>query len=392
MKIAIVTYSLKIGGVESVIFSLGKELINKGFEVEIIETLEKGIWKTYFQSNGFKVVSIVKNPLMSSIRHADQVATYLKSFDILLLNDSPYAQSVIGKLSAQSLVFPIVHLPLSSMALNATGNKGQWNKIVAVSPLIKEFLLNEVDWLNETDIKCISNGINTQEFSPIERDIREKKKVLFLGRLTEQKGVMMLPQIIDQIRNHRGLDCLDVYGAGPLEKELKSAIDGLKLKSIINVKGAIEHTLVSQIIPDYDILLMTSFQEGHPIVLLEAMACGIVPVVSLLSGSTDIVVKHGENGYLCDPGNTKQFATDLSLAIDNSRLDEMAYNARLTIEKQFSIETMCNEYITLFTSLNFPQPVRTGQVDKTLLGDYPALPSILVRPMRKTLKLLRQML
>jgi glycosyltransferase involved in cell wall biosynthesis len=389
MQIALVTYSLRIGGLENVIFNLGKGFISKGFDVEIIETLEVGVWKKYFTENGFKVVSIVKRPFKSAIRHAEQLAEYLKKFDIILLNDSPVAQSSIGKLRSGTLVFPVIHLPLTSMAVNASGNKGQWNKIIAISPLLKDYLLNEIVLIKKNDIICIPNGIDTREFVSFKKKSIGRKKILFLGRLTEQKGIEFLPEIISRIKDHPLFDRLDVFGEGPMEKELKLTIERLNLQSKINIKGSINHNSVSKIIPEYDIFLMPSLMEGHPIALLEAMACGLVPVVSELPGSTDFVVDHENNGYLCEAGNVDQFVANVVLALENTNLEKMALKARSSIKERFSYEIMCNQYIELFKSLSNNTTARSGIIDRALLEDYPFLPYILKRPIRKLLKLFK---
>lgn len=377
-----------MGGVESVIFNLAKGFVNKGFEVEIIETLEVGVWKGYFIENNFKVVSIVKTPFITAVSHTKKIASYLDKFDIVLLNDAPLAQSALGLLRPEIVVFPIMHMALESMAFNAAGNKGQWNKIIPVSPLLEDFLLEQVKGLKNEDVVCIPNGINTKEFIPLKKT-NPKKKILYLGRFSEEKGVRLLPEIINNIKNNIYFDCLDVYGAGPLEEELISGIEKFNLQSKIILKGAIRHELVSSIISNYDILIMPSFKEGHPIVLLEAMASGIVPVVSLLRGSTDIVVEHSVNGYLCEKGNVEEFQLFLSLALENKLLPEMAEQAIKTVETKFSIELMTNDYISLFNQFKTASTMRTNKIDKSLLGDLPFFPYMMVRPVRKTLRLLK---
>ena len=75
-----------MGGLEGVVFNLGKRFIAHGFDVEIIETLKEGEWKPYFLENNFKVVSITKKPLKTAMRHANQIGDYLKKFDIILFH------------------------------------------------------------------------------------------------------------------------------------------------------------------------------------------------------------------------------------------------------------------------------------------------------------------
>jgi glycosyltransferase involved in cell wall biosynthesis len=387
-KIAIVTYSLMIGGVESVIFNLGKSFISLGFDIEIIETLKEGEWKPYFLENNFKVVSITKKPLKTGIRHANQIGDYLKKFDIILLNDSPIAQSVIGKLPSEILIFPILHMSLKSMAYSAAGNIGQWNKIIAVSPRLKSYILKEINLLNESDVVVISNGIDTRKDTSVKKTHTTKKKIIYIGRLAEEKGVLLLPEIILKLKDNSLFEKLDIFGSGPMEKALKEKLDDLNLNDKIFLRGTISHEQVSEVFGNYDILILPSYTEGHPIVLLEAMACGLIPIVSRLEGSTDIVVENNINGYLCEPGNTDQFATALQFAIKSDSLPAMSVEARRTIEDKYSIGNMVESYLNLFNSSELSPCIRNNRLDKNLLGDLPYLPYLLVRPVRKTLRML----
>ena len=387
-KIAIVTHSLRMGGVEGVIFNLGKSFISHGFEVEIIETFKEGEWKPYFLENNFKVVSITNKPLKTGIRHANQIGDYLKKFDIILLNEAPYSQSVIGKLPQNVRIYPVLHLNLQSIAYNAAGNSRQWNKIIAVSPFLKSYILKEINWLQESDVIVIPNGIDTREFTPAQKRHITKKKIIYLGRLAEEKGVLLLPEIILKLKDNPLFEKLDIFGSGPIEKALKDKIDDLNLNNKIFLRGAIPHNQARDTFGNYDIFIMPSYKEGHPIVLLEAMACGLIPIVSHIEGSTDIVVKHNFNGYLCEPGNTDQFATALQFAIKSDSLPAMSIEARRTIEDKYSIEQMAESYLNLFDSSELSPHIRNNKLDKTFLGDLPFLPYILVRPVRKTLRML----
>jgi glycosyltransferase involved in cell wall biosynthesis len=386
-RIAIVTYSLRIGGVETVIFNLSKSFIKNGFEVEVIETQEEGLWKFFFIENGLKVVDIIKKPFKTAISHSNQIASYLNGFDIILLNDSPYAQSKLGKLRADILVFPIMHMRLISMAQNSSASRGQWNKIIAVSPLLKEFLLYQAKDLKDEDVVCIPNGIDIQMFKPVVKNNSEKKNIIYLGRLAEEKGIMVLPEIIDKIKDNQNFGHLDIYGSGPLGKKLESRIDEFNLRSKIKMKGAVDPQSVRKIMPLYDIVLMPSLMEGHPIVLLEAMACGIVPLVTRLRGSTDIVINQGENGFLVNDGKVDEFVLFLHHLLEMDNLQEMSGKARKTIEDKYSVEMMSNSYISLFNLCRNCLTVRNGQTDYSILGDLPFLPYFMVRPVRKIMRL-----
>jgi glycosyltransferase involved in cell wall biosynthesis len=387
-NIAIVTYSLKMGGVESVIYNQVKGFERKGYKVEVLETLEEGVWKNYFIENNIVVKSIVKKQYLTTINHVKKISNYLKKFDIVLLNDAPLAQSVIGFLNPNTLVFPIYHMALAIMAKNVSGNSSQYNMIIAVSPLLKNFLLNQINTLKTEDILCIPNGIDTEKYSITTKENNLIKKVLFLGRISDEKGILLLPEIINQIKYNSFFKTIDVYGTGPYNEKLVNKINEFNLQNQIIIKGSVEPQKVSEILKKYDILLMPSYKEGHPIVLLEAMSCGVVPVVTLLEGSTNIVVQHEKNGYLCESGNIESFILNLEKALNNKNLSSLSQLANKKIIEEYSVDKMVNSYIDIFKKHNNSNITRTNKIDTTLLGDLYYLPYILVRPVRKILKIL----
>jgi glycosyltransferase involved in cell wall biosynthesis len=106
---------------------------------------------------------------------------------------------------------------------------------------------------------------------------------------------------------------LDIYGDGPLKNELQAAID----KHQLNVRLCGVHSNMQEIIPKYDMFVMTSVFEGHPVALLEAMACGMPALVS------DIPVLReatGGEAILCDLGKTSDIVDKIQ-AIANHEVD-----------------------------------------------------------------------
>ena len=197
MKIALVTYALQVGGVESFIFSLAKIFQNQDHEVDIIETTSKGIWSDNFRDKGLNVLTLTIGALENRKHHAVRLAKQMKNYDAILINDAPYAQSVLGMLSSKTIVLPILHNNLPSMIKNVLGNDGQWNKIVCVSPALQNVLLNHT---SNDKVTVISNGVFVEDLWPKRENnflTAEKINILFVGRIEDaQKGVLFLPDIV----------------------------------------------------------------------------------------------------------------------------------------------------------------------------------------------------
>ena len=84
--------------------------------------------------------------------------------------------------------------------------------------------------------------------------------------------------------------------------------------------------------------------------LLEAMACGVTPVVSDVGGNTE-VVDDGDNGLIVPPKNAKRLAEKIEWCMSNpGELARMGTNAVKTINEKFSIERTAHEYIESYRS------------------------------------------
>lgn len=391
MKIAIVTYSIMMGGIETVIFNQAKYFINEGHEVTVFETLRKGAWVNYFLQNDIRVKSILPSSLFSKKWHVKKIAQALKDYEVVLLHDAPYAQSILGLLPEETVCIPILHSSPESMIKNSVGNIGQWNRIAFVSPYLKELLL-KTGKVKDQFIINIPNGINIPNEIPESINTHRKgKKFVFIGRIEHQeKAVLFIPDIIKHVMLSREIEVLNIYGTGSSEEELMQKIEELSLGEIIKLNGALEHKNVNAILQQHDFMLMPSFFEGHPIVLLEAMACKTIPFVSDLKGRTDFVVEHEVNGFLCKAADIEDFSNKIIEGMDREDLLEIAERGRITIIEKFSIDTMGKSYMDLILREKSIKRIskRTNSIFLELLGDLPSLPIILIRPVRKTLRIL----
>lgn len=100
------------------------------------------------------------------------------------------------------------------------------------------------------------------------------------------------------------------------------------------------------------IYMMTSRHEGYPMVLLEAMEYGCVPIVYDSFTSIHDIIENDTNGLIIKPYSTKQYVQGLlDLITDNSKRERMARNAYNTIISSNTKEAICSQWIELFKSL-----------------------------------------
>lgn len=178
-------------------------------------------------------------------------------------------------------------------------------------------------------------------------------KLLYLGRLIEKKGLMLLLDVIKAMPQELDFT-LEIYGGGPLEEQIKSFISSNSLGGRVRLCGEVEHTRVGEIYRNADIFVMPSLRETSGNVLVEAMAHKL-PVAALdMSVCSDF--KEYGCGEFVNVNQSKEsiineFAEKLNYLINNpderKRLGENGYafvNKELSWEKKF--ETVYKAYLT----------------------------------------------
>lgn len=394
MKIAVVTYALEIGGVEAFIKHIANYCTDQGHEVVILETLRAGKWSKLFSDTGYAVKKILPRYYNSRIQHAKSIAKFLSGFDLVILNDAPYGQAALGLLNNNIVAIPVLHSDLKSIINNAVANSENWDALVAVSPKLLTHI--DAEFIEKKKAICIPNGVAIQGLGKKYDSVVCSNKLfrlIFIGGMNHAvKGIFYLPEIFSRIATQFPNIQFDLLGDGVDIQELKKRFN-LIAEGKVHFHGFVENATALKILKESDVLIMPSHFEGLPIVLLEAMAEGVVPVVSLLSGITDFVITDKKEGRLISVGDVRGFADAIvELASDRDMLNHMSAAARNTAVNRFSYEIMGKKYLDLAIKLSDQKRIRksrrTGSLDLTLLGDFPYLPLALVRPLRKIQKIL----
>ena len=139
--------------------------------------------------------------------------------------------------------------------------------------------------------------IRQRLFPGLEEFQGDKKWILFVGRLQEQKAPLRLIESFAALRRRNKTACLLIIGTGNLLEALEKKVMELSLGPWVRLAGRIDH----RALPDYyrasDALVLTSLYEGMPFCALEALSCGL-PVVTTNAGEVASVVKNGYSGEI----------------------------------------------------------------------------------------------
>lgn len=344
------------GGIENVVrdLSLGLSKSNKvtiaasridlpGYEGDHGSSLT---WK------GMKIVKIKKYNLpMASIYSFSKNGQELlskKKADIYHAHSAPSPGYLGCKLSERKKK-PLV-LTLHGGEINILSKKPGFkkvigdvlersNKVVCVSKDLAKTVRKRYD----VDAKVIHNGVDVHRFlsTPSERDI----DILYAGMLREEKGLDVLVDALDKM-DARGRSVV-IAGSGPQKKWL--AIQLRRIKGGRNVKllGYQPNHKLPYLMDRAKIFVLPSRTEGLSISLLEAMACGCIPVASRVGGTKEVL--KGGCGTLVDPGDAYGFSKAIEgLLEDETKMKELSRRCRDRVEKTYSLDRMVRDYQELY--------------------------------------------
>lgn len=176
-----------------------------------------------------------------------------------------------------------------------------------------------------------------------------KPRLVCVGRLCEEKGQWLLIEALGRIRD-KGLDFeLVLAGDGPQRAALTALIEALRLGERIRITGWISSGQVRDEILAARALVLPSFAEGLPVVIMEALALRRPVLTTYVAGIPELVV-HGENGWLFPAGSTAalQVALEECLAAPVDRLEALGNAGYQRVVARHSIDTEAGKLGTLF--------------------------------------------
>lgn len=197
--------------------------------------------------------------------------------------------------------------------------------IIAVSHGMKADVLSTYPAVNPDKVRVIHNGIDARQYAPDPAtDVLEhygvdpnRPNVVFVGRITRQKGVPELLRAAGQLDPYVQLVlCAGQPDTPELTQEVTALVDGLRAtrSGIVWIEGMLSRLEVIQLLSHATAFVCPSLYEPLGIVNLEAMACGTAVVASRVGGIPEVVAD-GETGLLVPPGDPQALAAALNALV-----------------------------------------------------------------------------
>ena len=198
-------------------------------------------------------------------------------------------------------------------------------------------------WGEMPGIRVIPNAANfiAEKYSDC-----SAKRVIAVGRLDYQKSFDRLIQVWEKVHEKMPDWTLDIFGQGEWREILQGMIDERGLQETVKLNGPTKN--IGQEYSESSMIVMSSHYEGFPMVMIEAMACGL-PAVSFdfKCGPKDII-KEGENGLVVPDGDIDGLAKAMmTLMRDDELMKRMGEEAKKVVET-FSEAKVMDKWVRLY--------------------------------------------
>ena len=323
----------------------GVELFEKGYQVEFFQT--KLYRRSAFHSFNLKKYNF---KITISKRYPSKLLTYILAYS-----------KAIGRLFETDFLY--VYYPTNyhflcffailmgrKFGLNVRGQE-------RFDSYLSRYLFRKADIIctvSDTFTNLV-NGLGGNAFTqrPILNDVffldnkvrdyssRNLYKLLFVGRLDLEKGLIELLEAVSSLRAKGISVLLNIVGDGQDGGIILEKINSLQLNNIVFLNGAVHDGIhLKQYYVDSDIFILPSYHEGFPRVVYEAMLTR-VPVVTTIVGGMDVLMQDGFNCIEILSRSSESIVIKLESLIKHyERSSELCENAYISVRKYFEQKSL----------------------------------------------------
>lgn len=178
---------------------------------------------------------------------------------------------------------------------------------------------------------------------------QDSQRLLYVGRLAAAKGLPVLLESLAKLKHAYPNVHLTVVGDGADRLLLEAQVAHLGLETQVSFVGYQSPAAVRQYLQAADIFVMSSFAEGVPVVLMEAMMAGLPVVATQVAGISELV-EEGMSGFLVPPSDPKALSDRIQILLADSSLRQRLGNqGKITVSQNFNIHQEAHKLYQLMT-------------------------------------------
>lgn len=191
-------------------------------------------------------------------------------------------------------------------------------------------------------------GIRLQDFVATEQTSPDNQSIVCVGRLCPQKGQVHIPAAVRALKDAYPNLRVVLVGDGESRAAVEAEIRRHAVGDAVTIHGWASNPQVRRMISDSRALLLPSYAEGLPVVLMEALALGRPAITTRIAGIPELI--DPSCGWLIEPGNEDQLAQALRdcLSCPAETLAQMGRTGRARVERMHDLSTLAATLGQLF--------------------------------------------
>ena len=220
-------------------------------------------------------------------------------------------------------------------------NRQICNKIILYSPsLISRWSLQKhrhkilIAYEHFLDFDIFSTTIPLVDRPPL---------IGYIGRLSEEKGIRRFIQALPAIFNDRPDLRALIGGDGDMGEAIEASLQEGGLAPRVDLAGWISHDDLPGHLNQLQLLIIPSYTEGLPNIMLEAMACG-TPVLATPVGAIPDIIVDGRTGFLMENNSPECIAKNVIRALNSPDLEQITETGRQFVEEHFTFERVAEKW------------------------------------------------
>lgn len=223
---------------------------------------------------------------------------------------------------------------------------------VAISSFGRSQLFRWVGHAHWPRVHVVHCGLDRAFHHGHDAPVPDVPRLVCVGRICEQKGQLLLMQALAEVVR-RGHDCeLVLAGDGEMRPQVESLVRAYGLERRVTITGWIDSARVRHELLQARALVLPSFAEGLPVVIMEALALGRPVLTTSIAGIPELV-QDGQNGWLVPAGDVSALADAMAAVLQTpvDRLTRMGQAGRERVLQRHDVNTEAGKLKALFVGV-----------------------------------------
>lgn len=338
------------GGTEIATYFMAMHLARRGHDVHVITLLDEGMPYESCEK-GFFIhrIPLKKIRIFGAFFYWYAVLRTIRKIDPDIVHVQSLFSGMPALFSKKLLKIPYavwgqgsdVYLPKGFIKWTSRMVMKNADSAIALTRDMKRAMQDICD----RDIVIVPNGINLADLSgePRRKDEADHgKRILFVGRLSPVKGVQYLITAMKQVHDTIPDARLNIIGDGREREMLEALSVQLGIQEYVEFSGKVPHEKVLSLMQQADVFVLPSLSEGFPMVIIEALACGLPVVASRVGGMPEIITDD-TNGYLVEAKDDTAVANKIIVLLQDEKLRKKISDNNRQLVRKYTWENITIE-------------------------------------------------